>query len=131
MQLSSQSHEKLSAWQQAMELSVDCYKLVGRFPTIDRLGLETQITHTVIEIPQFIADACVHRKSQVFLENLTSALACIAKLETLILVAERLYYCNSEQKQSVFEKTEEVRLSLIRMRREITPVPSTTCLETD
>jgi len=111
------SYQDLTVWQLAMDLVVDCYKLVKQFPSVDRYGLETQLLKSAMDIPTSIAEAHARCSSSIYLENIATALGTLAQLETQVLIAERLYYCNAEQRNSFIEKMNSIKWLLIRLRK--------------
>lgn len=114
------SYQDLTVWQLSMDLVVDCYKLVKQFPSVDRYGLETQLLKFAMEIPTYIADAHARSSVSIYTENITIALGALAQLETQVLIAERLYYCNADQRKRFIEKMNSIKWLLIRLRKSFT-----------
>ena len=113
------SYQDLQVWQVSVELVVDCYRMAKQFPSIERFGLETELLRCAMTIPKSIADAWARRNTGIYLENITTSLGAIAQLETQILVAEKLNYCNPGQRHSLTEKMESIKWALIQMRRSL------------
>ncbi|MCG8324364.1 MAG: four helix bundle protein [Thiotrichales bacterium] len=115
----SANYKDTAVWQLSMELVVDCYKLIKQFPSVERYGLETQLLGSAIDIAVCIAEAKANGDDNVYLGNISMVLGLLAQLETQVLIAERLYYCNEEQRGSVLDKIELIKWSLIRLQRSI------------
>lgn len=103
-----------------MDLVIDCYKLIKQFPSIERYGLETQLLKSAMDIPMSIAEAHVRSSVSIYMENIAMALGALAQLETQVLIAERLYYCNAEQRKRFIEKINSIKWLLIRLRKSFT-----------
>ena len=50
------SHEDLVAWQMAVELSVEVYRLTESFPVDERFGITQQIRRAAVSVPSNIAE---------------------------------------------------------------------------
>jgi four helix bundle protein len=46
--------KKYQIWQQAFELSIDCYRLANQLPEREKFGLRSQINGAAISIPSNI-----------------------------------------------------------------------------
>jgi four helix bundle protein len=109
-------YEDLTVWQLAMDLAVDCHRLSKQFPSIDRSGFEASLFQTAMLLPEYIADAHARSSSSVYLENISLALGTVARVETCILLAERMRFCNGEQRKQIMDKLNSVRWLLVRLR---------------
>ncbi len=115
-------YRELKAWQLAMDLAEDCYRLIKQFPSVDRYGLESQIFSTALDVPAQIAAA--YTGGQINPDKLIAALSGIRQLQTLIQIAGRIYYCNGDQMTRMLKQSEIVRLTLTRMSRSVVKVAS-------
>ena len=111
------SYEDLTVWQLAMDLAEGCYRIVRQFPSVDRYGLEAQLLESAIDLPALIADAYNKSSPAGFIGNINDALASLARLETQVLVAERLMYCNAGQRMDMLKKMQSIKWLLVQLRK--------------
>ncbi|RYZ82119.1 MAG: four helix bundle protein, partial [Proteobacteria bacterium] len=50
------NYKKLKAWQEAVELVVEVYKITREFPSSEKFGLISQINRSAVSIPSNIAE---------------------------------------------------------------------------
>ena len=111
------TYQDLTVWQLSMDLVIDSYKLIKQFPSIDRYGLENELFSSAVSIPTCIAEAHARSSTSVYLENIATAIGILARLETQILIAERLFYCNHTQREKFIEKLNSLKWLLVRLRK--------------
>jgi four helix bundle protein len=82
------SFRDLEAWQLAVELAVQCYRVTCSLPTSELFGLVGQIRRASVSVPSNIAEG--HRKSRAgFRSHLRIAAGSLAELETQLELAKR------------------------------------------
>ena len=63
-----ESFRDLEAWQAAMMLTLDCYRLTWSFPPDERFGLTAQVRKSVVSIPSNVAEGH-NRRSRLAYRN--------------------------------------------------------------
>ncbi len=85
------SYKDLVVWQKAMQLAQRCYKLTESFPKSEVYGMTSQIRRAAVSIPCNIAEGWGREGAKEFLQFLRVAQGSTKELETLLLLADRLY----------------------------------------
>ena len=95
------SFRDLEVWREAVELSVDCYRLTDRFPSTERFGLSSQIRRSAVSIASNIAEGHSRKARGVFRHHIKIALGSEAELETQLIIAIRLRFCSDANLRAV------------------------------
>jgi four helix bundle protein len=82
----------LVAWQKAMDLVEQVYRLTKGFPKEEIYGLTSQLRRAAVSIPCNIAEGQCRNGRREYIHHLSIALGSLGELETQILIAERLGY---------------------------------------
>ena len=83
-------YQELKAWQAAMALVVEVYRLTASLPRSERFGLVQQMRRVAISISSNLAKGHVRRSKREFLRFVVIALGSLAELESQLLIVERL-----------------------------------------
>jgi len=89
------AHHQLLAWQLALELVEEIYRLTSNFPVEERFGLVSQMRRASVSVPANIAEGAARSSSQEFQRFLCIARASLMELETHLLLAEKLEFTTS------------------------------------
>ena len=103
-----ESYKDLTAWQKAMALAVECYRLTASFPLEERYGLTVQIRRSAVSIPSNLAEGHNRRSRLAFANHVSIALGSQAELETQIALAVRLEFTSHTAAAPVVELAAEV-----------------------
>jgi four helix bundle protein len=117
--MSSKSYRDLVVWQKAMELAAKVYELTRTLPREELYCLVTQLRRAAISIASNIAEG-QGRQSKEFLQFLRVARGSLNELETQLELAAMLAYINTEQRDGMQERTEEVGRLLRGLARSLT-----------
>ncbi len=90
------SHKELVVWQKSMDLAVEIYRVVKRFPPEEKYELGSQMRRAAVSIPSNIAEGRVGMTVKKYLNGLFVARGSEAELETQLLLANRLGYLSDE-----------------------------------
>jgi four helix bundle protein len=105
---SIESYKDLIAWQKAMTLASECYRLTTAFPIEERYGLTAQIRRCAVSIPSNLAEGHNRRSRQVFANHVGIALGSQAELETQVALAVRLDFVSQVAAAPVLDLAAEV-----------------------
>ena len=84
------SYKKLIAWQRAMDLMEEVYRITVSLPKEEKYGLISQIRRAAVSIPSNIAEGFGRTGRDDFLRFLDMALGSTNEVETQILIMIRL-----------------------------------------
>jgi four helix bundle protein len=101
-------HQELIAWQKAMDLVEDVYKVSRDFPREEIYALTSQIRRVAVSIPSNIAEGQGRRTTADFLRHLSIAYGSLGEVETQILIAQRLKYLVQGKVEQVLSRAAEV-----------------------
>ncbi len=102
------SYRDLLAWQKAMELITQIYRVSQKFPSEELYGIVSQMRRAAISIPSNIAEGQGRLTKGEFIQFLGIARGSLLELETQILVAQNLNYLDEPTLKNLLELTSEV-----------------------
>jgi four helix bundle protein len=97
----------LGAWQKAMDLVEEIYKMTRNFPKDEIYGLTSQLRRAAVSIPSNLAEGHGRRGSREFVYHLSIALGSLSEVETQVEIARRLGYINEDQQSDLFHLAAE------------------------
>lgn len=104
----AQHYRDLIAWQKAMDLVENVYKLTETFPKREVYSLTDQIRRAAVSIPSNIAEGQAHFTNREFVHYLRHSRGSVAELETQLLIARRLDYLQQDQADILLKKIDEL-----------------------
>ncbi len=104
----AQHFKDLIAWQKAMDLVTDIYRVTDSFPKREVFSLTDQIRRAAVSIPSNIAEGQAHYSHREFLHFLRHSAGSLAEVETQLLIAERIGYIDQASTASLIKKAHEV-----------------------
>ena len=114
------SHKDLIVWQKSMNLVTEIYKLTKPFPKEEMYGITSQMRRAALSIPTNIAEGAARNSRKEYTQFLYISLGSSSELETLLLLANNLSYC--EVIDPYIESLNGIRkmlVSLIKKMKEI------------
>mgnify|MGYP005842249397 FL=1 len=102
------SFRDLIAWQKAMSLVTEIYRLTRNFPAEEMFGLVSQMRQAAVSIPSNIAEGHARASSGEFRQFLGHARGSLAELETQVQIARNLNYLTETQTNALSESATEV-----------------------
>jgi len=82
----------LLAWQKAMDLVEQTYRLTKAFPKEELYGLTSQLRRAAVSIPSNIAEGHCRKGRREYIHHVSIALGSLGEVETQLLIAQRLGY---------------------------------------
>jgi len=104
-----QGYKDLLAWQKAMDLVVEVYRLSRAFPADERFGLTAQVRSAVVSIPSNIAEGHGRSTKADFIRFLDIALGSANEVETQLLAAIRLAFIENGELTRGMDLVHEVQ----------------------
>lgn len=103
--MATQSFKDLIVWQRASEFSIEIYKT---FKDCRDFSFKDQIQRAALSAPNIIAEGYARRSDKAFRNFLSIAKGSITEVESMLIIAERLDYITSTQKDILISSSEEV-----------------------
>ena len=83
-------HKKLEAWKQAIELTVETYRLTEKLPKSEQFGLSSQMRRATVSIASNVAEGAAKNTKKEFIRFLHIAQASLSELDTQAFICMRL-----------------------------------------
>ncbi len=115
----ARSYRDLVAWQKAMALAEETYRLARKLPDYERFGLWSQMTRSAVSIPANLAEGHGRQGPREFAQFVSIARGSLAELTTLLTLAERLHYFASEDAAVAFSLVDEVGRLTTRLHQSL------------
>jgi four helix bundle protein len=106
--LSIKSYRDLVAWQKAMDLVTEIYRVTHKFPKDELFGLTSQLLRAAVSIPSNFAEGRGISSLREFRLFLGHAMGSLAEIETQILIAQNLQYIDETTTSSILDLSSEV-----------------------
>ena len=87
-------YKELNVWEKSMGLAEKIYEITKPFPDAEIYGLTSQMRRCSVSIPSNIAEGSGRSGKKEFKQFLHIALGSASELETQLILAERLGFCN-------------------------------------
>ena len=101
-------YRELIAWQKAMAVVSDTYRLTRNFPREEIYGLTSQMRRAAVSIPCNIAEGQGRRTRGEFMQFLGHAFGSLLELETQAHIASDLGYIDVRLADDFLSKTSEL-----------------------
>lgn len=99
----------VEAWQRAVALAVDIYRVSATFPTAERFGLTQQIQRAAVSVPSNIAEGRGRGTARDYRNFLFYARGSAHELETQLEIAKLLGYVSIEDAARLTAATNRVQ----------------------
>ncbi|MBO5380563.1 MAG: four helix bundle protein [Bacteroides sp.] len=117
-------YRKLSVYQKAMDLVVDIYKLLKKFPLEERYALCDQIRRASISVPSNIAEGMGRFSDKEKIHFLEISNGSLMETMCQLEIAKQLGYLSQEDYQRVEADITEIACMLSSLRKKITQATS-------
>jgi four helix bundle protein len=102
------SYQDLIAWQKAISLVTEIYKLTAQFPGHEIYGLTSQLRSASVSIPSNIAEGHGRATRGEFNQFLGHARGSLCEVQTQVFITGKLGYITSQQEQAIVAMTDEL-----------------------
>ncbi len=103
-----QQYRDLIAWQKAMDLVVEVYRLTEAFPKSEVFSLTNQLRRAAVSIPCNIAEGQGRSTTKDFVHFLHISKGSLQEVETQIELSLRLKYMPETECENISSRTAEV-----------------------
>ena len=104
---------KMKIWIDALELSIETYKITKQFPDSERFGLTSQIRRAAVSVPSNIAEGSGRSTVKDFQHFLDVSLWSSYELETQFIIAQRLDYFQHANTNEFQTKLNELQKMIV------------------
>ncbi|HVT89854.1 MAG TPA: four helix bundle protein [Tepidisphaeraceae bacterium] len=101
-------YRELIAWQKAMDIVEEVYRVTKSFPREEQYGLTNQVRRAAVSIPSNIAEGQGRGVSREFAHHLRISNGSRQEVETQLLIAVRLGYLSEISANPVLDQCAEV-----------------------
>ena len=119
MNTKTRSYKDLVVWQKGISLAKLVYKLTQQFPPEEKFGIVAQMRRAAVSIPSNIAEGQARHTTGEFIQFISHAEGSIAELDTQLILATELAFCQETDARSAFELIDELRRMLNVLRRKL------------
>jgi len=115
------SYRLLEVWRAAVDLTVMCFEITGRFPSRETFGLSSQLRRAAASIPSNVAEGYCRRSRAAYVHHVSIALGSHAEVETLLEISRRLSYLADTEFERASELATRVGQMLSALHRSLAP----------
>ena len=112
-------YKELVAWQKAMLLTEEVYRLVRRLPPEERFDLSGQMRRAAISVPSNIAEGYGRESRNDYIHFLKIARGSLYELETQLIICVRLGFFRQQEVRNAFALRDEIGKMLNTMIRKL------------
>ena len=105
--MSVTSYRQLKVWQLGIQLTKSAYLVSQDFPKHELYGLTSQLRRAAVSIAANIAEGHARDSTKEYLHHISIALGSLAETETLLVLAQDLGYCTSNDTVELFRVLDE------------------------
>lgn len=109
-------HRDLMAWQKAMALVTEIYRVTCEFPQCELYGLVSQLRRAAVSVPSNLAEGHGRNSRKEFHHFIGQARGSLAEVETQVEIARNLGYVTPGQASELLVRIAEVGRILTGLR---------------
>ena len=113
------THKDLDVWKYSIDLVVDVYKLLKKFPDDEKFGIISQMKRCTVSIPSNIAEGAARSSAKEFSHFLTISLGSLAELETQVIISERLDFISEDNTKMLLANLTTIRKMLLGLKKSL------------
>ena len=106
--MSVASYRDLIAWQKAMDVVTEVYRLTESFPSREQFGLTNQARRAAVSVPSNIAEGQGRNTTKDYIHFLRISRGSLQELETQLMIGQRLGFADAAVTDTLLAKTTEV-----------------------
>ncbi len=100
--------KELKIWNNAIDISVEVYKLINKFPKIQKYNLSLQMRKSAVSVPSNIAEGAGRNTDKDFLKFLGIAQGSTYELQTQLIISNKLKLITDKDFDSINSSIEEL-----------------------
>jgi four helix bundle protein len=115
----TRSYRDLDAWQVAMAIAVEIYRITSAFPVEEKFGLTAQLRRAAVSIPSNLAEGHDRLGPAEFRRFVSMARGSVAEVGTQIALAVALGFIASDEITSLSSQLERLSKMLFGLYRRL------------
>ena len=112
-------YRDLVAWQRAIDLVEQVYRVTNPWLAEERYGLTNQVRRAAVSVPANIAEGQGRSSSKEFAHHLSIAYGSLCEVETHLLIANRLAFIDGPTFDALIERATSVAKPLRGLMRSL------------
>ena len=116
---SNKPHRNLLAWQKAMDLAIEIYKITKKFPEEETYGLTGQLRRAAVSVPSNIAEGAADRTPRQFSNFLSNSIGSLNEIDTQLELGLRLGYYPKDDYDLLFKLLDECLALTFGLRKSL------------
>jgi len=120
--MSDSIYTRLDAWQKAMRLAIDTYRVTESFPRHELYGLTSQMRRAAVSVPSNIAEGRGRDTQLDFRQFVIRSRASVYELQTQMTIAKELRYLPDDDAQRFMANSDQVVLVINGLIRHLSQV---------
>lgn len=113
------THKDLDVWKYSIDLVVEVYQLLKKFPDDEKFGIISQMKRCAVSIPSNIAEGAARSSVKEFSNFISIALGSLSELETQLIISYRLSFLNCNKFENVINDLIKIRKMLIGLKKSL------------
>jgi four helix bundle protein len=109
------SYKELEVWQKSVNLAIETYKIIKKFPQEERFGLTAQVQRATTSVPANIAEGWGRGSTKEYIQFLLIARGSLMELETHLIIAHQLDYLSKDELEQLQKEIENIGKMLNRL----------------
>lgn len=109
------NYKELNVWKEAVESSVEVYKMTSSFPKTEIFGLVQQMRRASISVSSNIAEGAGRNNKGEFRHFLGIAVASMCEVESQIIVSSRLGFINLGEIKNELDRIDKIQKMIYKL----------------
>ena len=101
------SYRDLIAWQKAMDLVTEVYRVTACMPDAERFGLISQLRRAAVSVPSVLAEGHARGSTREFVRYIAMAMGSLAEIETQLLICMKLEFADEDSLRDLLGQCDE------------------------
>lgn len=109
------NYKELNVWKEAVESSVEVYKITSSFPKTELFGLVQQMRRASISVSSNIAEGAGRNNKGEFRHFLGIAVASMCEVESQVIVSSRLGFINLDEIKNELDRIDKIQKMIYKL----------------
>jgi four helix bundle protein len=114
-----QSYRDLRVWNNAVQLTLEVYRITQSFPPSERFGLTSQLRRAAVSVPSNIAEGHARSTRGEYRSFLSIARGSVIEVEVQLFLAEQLGYVQSHLLMKARDNCDAISRMITKLKRSL------------
>jgi four helix bundle protein len=114
-----QSYRDLRVWNNAVQLTLEVYRITQSFPPSERFGLTSQLQRAAVSVPSNIAEGHARSTRGEYRNFLSIARGSVIEVEVQLFLAEQLGYVQSHLLMKARDHCDAISRMITKLKRSL------------